>query len=365
MAVVGDQPPGDVREALLDNGEVLVRLQPQPLQRGEGPEDQGEVRRQSEVPNVRVGDLLHLLGQAAASGGRLELLVLFQEHVLLGLQVAPLLVQRLQRRRQRWQDDLNRKLVLSQRFGEELQRDQVHQARFVLLGLQVHQELDEGEPFLSRDCRHEPVVQDAQLAILQPDEVPRVRVPVQEARLQELHHVAVEEQGDHLLRLRLVERGLVELRAVEPLLHEDLPRAEEHLRHRDRVADEVAVGDGLGETPLVRRLCLVVELPQEVRRGDVEQLVHLLALLRERLEREVLPDIGESPHQVQVQGGLLPDVRPLHLDSDGLPLNGALVHLPNAGGSDGPVEAREVVHEVQGGDTASFGLAQRHEGLLF
>jgi hypothetical protein len=80
--------------------------------------------------------------------------------------------------------------------------------------------LDHTISLVVRDARHEAEVQQTQLALRRADEVPGVRIRVEEARVQQLRQVRHHAHIHQLLHV--VRRALAQFLAVDPLCHEYL-----------------------------------------------------------------------------------------------------------------------------------------------
>mmetsp|Transcript_7878 Transcript_7878/g.18564 ORF Transcript_7878/g.18564 Transcript_7878/m.18564 type:complete len:457 (-) Transcript_7878:1339-2709(-) len=262
-AIVRQEPPCNIGEALLDDREAAIRSQADTFQRSKCPQDQCHVARQAEAA-ILLRDGLQLFPELFELAWLLlEFLSLLLELFLLLPQVSTPLVQNGQGAGEARDNDLTRLLVVSNALGEEAQIHEILEALIVHLCLNVHDVLDEGNTPRRRDLRHQPVVKDAQLPIRREHKVPRMRVTVQEACLKELHHVTVEEHLDNLLCLVLGRTLLRQLLPWQPFLDEHLAACEEHLGHNDRVRHKVATSDGLRKSALVCSLTLVVKLLDE------------------------------------------------------------------------------------------------------
>eukprot|EP00982_Pelagococcus_subviridis_P012182 31151-Pelagococcus_subviridis.AAC.6 len=96
--------------------------------------------------------------------------------------------------------------------------------------------LDERDPLFRLDRRHHPVIENAQPPVRHEHEVPRVRIRVKKPRLQELHHVRVQQRLHELRAQRpgaRIGRDLRELFPVDPLLREDAAPADAAIDVRD------------------------------------------------------------------------------------------------------------------------------------
>mmetsp|Transcript_40348 Transcript_40348/g.77116 ORF Transcript_40348/g.77116 Transcript_40348/m.77116 type:complete len:233 (+) Transcript_40348:1322-2020(+) len=202
------------------------------------------------------------------------------------------------------------------------------------------QVLHKRNALLVGDFRHHTVVHDAQPSIGHHHEVTRMRIGVQETRLQKLHHVRVEQLAHHLsFELHPGLRGvLLELRQfgpIHPFLDEHVGGGDlaKNARHLDHAAHHLHFAHLFLEAGPVVRLLHVVQLLQEPLRRHVQNRQEALRVLSDlfdgvRLAREVAEEVGEVAEREQVQGDVLEDVRSLTLHGNLRAIQqGCLVHL--------------------------------------
>ena len=315
--IVREHPPRDVREALVDDGVVLIRAQTETLEGAERAEDEHEVRGQTEGIILRQGfELIRQFRHA-----RVALLV---ELIDFLRRRAARAVERLERLGEHGDDDGAVGGIVRELRRNETEVDEVAEGLVVVSGAEVRDVLDERDALVLADGGHHPVVEDAQPTVLHQHEVARVGIRVEETSLQKLHHVAVEQRLHQLGAERArggIVRDLRQLSSHHPLLrqHASAGEAAEHVRHLHRAPHNLHRRHVAFEPRRVVRLQAVIQFLQEPLRGDVQHRDESLRALPDLLQR--LRSVGgersrrleqRSNHQ-QIQRHRLQDTRALHL----------------------------------------------------
>mmetsp|Transcript_41278 Transcript_41278/g.74208 ORF Transcript_41278/g.74208 Transcript_41278/m.74208 type:complete len:421 (-) Transcript_41278:1231-2493(-) len=308
--VVGEESAGEVGHAARHDGVLRVRGERDAFDDGEGADDERKVGRDDDhvvLPLLlqivlQAEDLLRDAARAdvahAATADQLP------HHLLqdgLHIQVAEIRVP----------------------LGDKAQSDQVVRDAVPVLQTEVRDVLHQRQPLLLRHFAHQTVVQDGDAAVRRAQQVAWVGVGVQEARLQQLDEVGVEDgvaEREHVVRA-----ALAQLLPRDPRGGEDVSGGKlgEDLRHHHPLQPR--------HVPLERhrvvRLQLVVHLLEEAERPVVQHrgpvAVH---------EWEGAQELAVAAQQVNVQRGLSQHIGPLHLHSHLATAvtiqQAALVHLP-------------------------------------
>eukprot|EP00964_Phaeocystis_antarctica_P039960 scaffold22828_cov72-Phaeocystis_antarctica.AAC.2 len=390
---VGEEAAREVRVALLHDGVVLVDAEADALEGREGARDVEHVRRQLEELAVAAAHLFHDVAHARdvdALGLELRLHALhhFGLRRLLELFVAQLGAVALlelplhalgdlggpaaRRELAEGEGDALRdarglELLGGDALGREAQVDEVLRDLAVVLGVDVRDELEQRVLEVLRHVERHAPIEDAQPAVGGAQQVARVRVAVQHARVEQHRQVGVDR---HAAQPRHVGRGVaVEARALHPLrdehavaheLRDDGGRAdrvEPALLHVHREVDGV-----LGLEP-------VIGLGHEATAPFVDELQRHLdvrGIRREAVDHVGQPRLegrGQAEH-VQVERDLGEDAGALHLDRHRravAALERALVHLADGGRRDR--RRRERAEDLAQVLDAEL-LAQYAEGLL-
>mmetsp|Transcript_32240 Transcript_32240/g.80287 ORF Transcript_32240/g.80287 Transcript_32240/m.80287 type:complete len:727 (-) Transcript_32240:849-3029(-) len=292
--VVRDEALGDVREALVDDAVVGVVLQPDPLEDGEGAQHVQKVGGQLE----HVAVVLREAGHRARHLGHVDL-----------LRAAAARQLRVERAEHLGHAGLRDGRLL--RLGHEAEAHEVARDGRVVARGEVRDVLEEGDLQLALHLGGQAPVEDAQLPVVGDEEVSRVRVAVERARLEEHGEVGGQTHRAELANVALAVRRRVEALALHPLGREHAlgrvlqhrPRRAHHLcERRDR--NLLAKVDGrLG-------LELVVQLVDEAQRP----LVHRGDEVSVDPSEGALRKYRGHADQVHVQRNCLENARPLHLD---------------------------------------------------
>mmetsp|Transcript_20632 Transcript_20632/g.64632 ORF Transcript_20632/g.64632 Transcript_20632/m.64632 type:complete len:571 (-) Transcript_20632:606-2318(-) len=321
-AIVGEQLPREVRVGLVDDCELRVADKRDALEHRDGADDEGGVGRDAERELVRDlgevrGELLEVDALCATAGeGDIE--------------------------------DLGEGGHDGRRV--DVARDEVHilevlpNARVVAVD-QVRDRLNHAVLLVIGHLRHQPKVEDDQLPVRRAEHVARVRVGVEEARVEKLGQVRDHAQVDELADV--VCRRLRELLPIHPLGGVHASGGELRVVGRDLDAGEAA--HVAGDADPVLALENVIQLTVEVGRELVEERHDVDAL--GRLGRQFAQELAGGAGEVQVERHRLKHKRPLHLDCNLVPAlaQRRLVHLAERRsgdrlGRDGGEELGDVLH---------------------
>mmetsp|Transcript_29383 Transcript_29383/g.94319 ORF Transcript_29383/g.94319 Transcript_29383/m.94319 type:complete len:302 (-) Transcript_29383:1228-2133(-) len=251
----------EVGEARLHDGELRIQLQAQAFERAERADDKSEVGR--DLQRELLSKLLELFTDTVDGGA---------VHVL-KRRGATALAQRAEHLGDDGCDDTAILLVLAQLRVEESEGNEILQSFLELLARKVRHVLHHGVLLRLGDLRHETTIQDADATVLKQQEVARVRVAVQEARLQELREIHVQQHVDVILNallfgcVRRVNAG--DLHAVKPLRHDGVPARAKHAGHGHHVRQIINTRQVPPKSRRGARLAVIVKLVDETGAVDI------------------------------------------------------------------------------------------------
>ena len=390
--VIGEEPPGDVRVALVGDGVVLVRRQPDTLEHREGTEDVAKVGRDLEDVAVLLLDSLEVAGELrnlrVRAARSLEELLPPDLHVLHALELLTNLLDlilvreaelgaetlgaaTLGERREQKPDGARHAQVLHSlplTGGNETHGVQITWDSLKVLAHEVSDEAEDGGAQVLAHGGHETPVQDAQLAVVGAEEVTRVGIRVKRPDVEQHRQVTRERHRTQPWHVALL--GRVQPLPVDPAGGENTPGGRG--RHDGRGGDDAReVWSRLHREPELltrRRLLPVVQLVYE----PDTPLVH------ERLEvgvesLELPPRLRERADDADVERDGDERARPLHLHRHLLRrpvrfLQRTAVHLPEGRGCDGCRAEAEVPgargSELRGEDALGEVVVKRGHGIL-
>ena len=236
--------------------------------------------------------------------------------------------------------DRRAQLVLTLFRVAEPELGQPARQRIDVLGGGVDEEACQPGHVLVGEAPRQPEVDETDAAVVEQQDVRRVRIAVEEAVAEDHRHPGVRHPVRKLTTLferPRLEIEIRELRALEVLEREHArPRvAPDHLRHHDLVRIAEVAAERLGIPGFVVVVELLAHRPCELvdeRLGvDEVERPHALA-----------DDARRGSHQLQVRLDLPGSLRPLHLDDDLFAgRQGGAVHLPDRRRGDRPFLERE------------------------
>mmetsp|Transcript_29807 Transcript_29807/g.75042 ORF Transcript_29807/g.75042 Transcript_29807/m.75042 type:complete len:624 (+) Transcript_29807:182-2053(+) len=311
--VVCQEAAREVGHATRDDGVVGVRRQRDALDHGERAHDEGKVWRDDN--HVVLALLLEILLQSQdllSNAGSTDV-----AHTPAADELPHHLLK----------DGLDVKVTeVRVALRHKAQRDEVIRDAVPVLQRQVGDVLHQRHTLLLRHLAHEAVVEDGDLAVGRTQQVARVRVRMQEACLEQLDEVGV--QDGVAQRQDVVRAALAQLLPRNPRGGEQVARGElgPDVGHDNALKRCHVSLEGHG----VVRLQLVVHLLEKAQRPVVQ---HRRPVTMHK--GQAAKHLAVAAQQVDVQRRLLQHTRPLHLDRHlGTAMSlqqAALVHLAQGG----------------------------------